>query len=308
MNISVIICTHNPRLDLLTRTLESLVLQTLDKSNWELLVIDNGSQDPVVGRFSTLEKLGARVIREEELGLTPARLRGIRESRHSLLVFIDDDNVLEPEYLERTVEIAAEHPYIAVFGAGRVYPEFEVKPPSALNRYLGWLALRELTGDYVSRDPKDGRNPFGAGMCCTRELALAYVKHIESLSISCLDRVGNMLSSGGDMEFSWLAVRRGRKKGIFERLGLKHLMPKERLTIEYFCRLAHDSAYSHVLLDAIHDLPISRSSAGFRYYFGPLKTAVHLARGNAVAARIASAKRKGYYAGCRVIRSSGRIE
>ena len=42
----------------------------------------------------------------ERLGLTPARLRGIRESRGELLVFVDDDNVLERDYLEVALALA----------------------------------------------------------------------------------------------------------------------------------------------------------------------------------------------------------
>ena len=41
--ISVIICSHNPRVDFLLRTLDSLRQQTLSLQNWELLLVDNAS-------------------------------------------------------------------------------------------------------------------------------------------------------------------------------------------------------------------------------------------------------------------------
>ena len=43
---------------------------------------------------------------ENEPGLTAARVRGINESEGELLVFVDDDNLLADDYLERAVEIA----------------------------------------------------------------------------------------------------------------------------------------------------------------------------------------------------------
>ena len=43
--LSVIICTHNPRLDYLRRTFDALKLQTLDRDQWELLLIDNASDN-----------------------------------------------------------------------------------------------------------------------------------------------------------------------------------------------------------------------------------------------------------------------
>ena len=47
MQLSVIICCHNPRRDYLARVLEALKAQTLSTNNWELLVVDNASEDPV---------------------------------------------------------------------------------------------------------------------------------------------------------------------------------------------------------------------------------------------------------------------
>ena len=45
MNLSVVICTHNQRKDYLQRTLEALKAQTLPPAQWELLLIDNASDE-----------------------------------------------------------------------------------------------------------------------------------------------------------------------------------------------------------------------------------------------------------------------
>src|SRR5438045_2554303 len=88
-DISVVICTHNPRPDYLRRVLEALRNQTLPKKQWELLLIDNASSEPVAGNWDLKWHPNARHIGEYELGLTPARLRGIKESCGELLVFVD---------------------------------------------------------------------------------------------------------------------------------------------------------------------------------------------------------------------------
>ncbi len=49
MKISAIICTHNPRPHYLRRVLEALNRQTLDKGEWELLLVDNASRQPLRG-------------------------------------------------------------------------------------------------------------------------------------------------------------------------------------------------------------------------------------------------------------------
>ncbi len=105
--ISTILCTHNPRPDYLRRTLEGLRRQDIKKDDWELVVVDNACDPP----FAKLADLGwhprARVVCERTLGLTEARLRGLRESRGDLIVFVDDDNVLADNYLKVAWNIAS---------------------------------------------------------------------------------------------------------------------------------------------------------------------------------------------------------
>ena len=47
IDVSVIICTHNPRPEHLRRVLEALGDQTLPEHRWELQIIDNGSKVPL---------------------------------------------------------------------------------------------------------------------------------------------------------------------------------------------------------------------------------------------------------------------
>ena len=105
--ISVIICTHNPRADYLGRTLDGLRSQELSAGEWELVLVDNASPEPVAPRFDLGWHPRARVVVEPEMGLTAARLRGISEASAPLLVFVDDDNVLSADYLKRALSLAA---------------------------------------------------------------------------------------------------------------------------------------------------------------------------------------------------------
>ena len=94
MKLSAIICTHNPRRDYLTRVLDALKRQTVNAHDWELLVVDNCS-DEAVERFIDLSWCPhARIIAEGTPGTAFARVRGIAESIGDLVLFIDDDNVL----------------------------------------------------------------------------------------------------------------------------------------------------------------------------------------------------------------------
>ncbi len=79
-HLSVVLCTHNPRRAVLEETLAALRRrQPLDDGGWELIIIDNASTTPLDGSIDLSGFEGARIVREERLGLTQARLRGLAE-------------------------------------------------------------------------------------------------------------------------------------------------------------------------------------------------------------------------------------
>jgi hypothetical protein len=249
-DLSVIICTHNPRPQYLQRTLSALQRQTLPFGSWELIVIDNASTPELEGTYDLSWHPNSRMIREPQLGLTPARLRGISESGADLLLFVDDDNVLDPDYLASTIRLMTENPHLAVIGAGILDPEFEVQPKPEVEPVLPMLALRRVPSVLWSNNPKDsGCIPWGAGLCVRRETAGFYGCLVAQLQCSSvLDRRGQQLCSGGDDLFSWAAARTGKGFGIFPELKITHLITPVRVTRSYFLRLIHDHSFSHGVL------------------------------------------------------------
>jgi glycosyltransferase involved in cell wall biosynthesis len=247
--LTVAICSHNPRREYLDRVLAALRRQTLSTSEWELLLVDNASKEPLRSCDLTWHPHHAH-IREDVLGLTPARVRAIQETRTDIIVFVDDDNVLDPEYLQRVIAISARHPHLAVFGAGVIEPEFEVAPSPKVKPWLPYLAVRSIEADYWTSDPRDFRSvPCGAGLCVRRSAAHAYVEWIDALEIThVLDRVGERLLAGGDDLFSIVAIRAGSGVGVFSELRMTHLISKKRVVAAYLRRLVHDHTLSHGIL------------------------------------------------------------
>ena len=319
--LSFIIPTHNPKHDYLTRTLKALAAQTLSADRWELVIVDNKSEgigyrilDVVRGSgvkgLSNVEKANVRIVREEKLGLTYARVRGFKEAKGEIVVMVDDDNVLKPDYLERAVEILEKNPQLGAIG-GKVLPEFEIEPPEWLKGRPKGLGLRDL-GDskIVYPDEKrplleGGRGqagrktkvtefpecaPIGAGMVIRREAALEYVARIQELMGESVasggsrvaggqksevrgrsffatnpaggaasedkrkgkaivtDRKGKSLASGGDNDICLTALEHGWGVGYFPELELTHLIPKERMTLQYQSRVARDSMRSFIVM------------------------------------------------------------
>lgn len=247
--ISVVICSHNPKEIYLERTFRSLEAQTLDRSEWELLLVDNNSREPLSGRWDLSWHVAGRHVREELPGLTPARIRGIAESAGDLLVFVDDDNVLSPDYLERANRLYLTQARLGAFGSGAIEPEFEVPPPRTLQSRLSLLALRTVPGPQLASTRTETHSiPWGAGLCVRRTVAAAYAEVVKQLNMGALDRCGNRLFCGGDDLFSFVASDAGLSFGIFPELRVTHLIAPDRLTEQYFIRLIHDHAYSHAIL------------------------------------------------------------
>lgn len=248
-DLSVIVCTHNPRPEYLSRVLDALARQTLSRQRWELHIIDNASEPAVENRIDPKAPPHPSIVVEPTLGLTAARRCGIRASTGEILVFVDDDNVLAPDYLEHALEIGAAWPRLGTWG-GQALPDWEEEPPPWSRQYWNWIGVREFSGDLWSNLPNDTRTaPFGAGMCVRRRVAEAYLSLLESDPIRRrLGRTGTRLTGSEDSDIAFTACDLGLGNGIFERLKLTHLIPRRRTEEEYLLQLVESQTFSHTLL------------------------------------------------------------
>lgn len=256
-SISVIVCTHNPREDYLNTTLAALRMQSLDLNQWEFLIVDNASSTPVTTKFDCSWHPHSNCFRENNVGLTHARLCGIHNSRADLLVFVDDDNLLAPNYLQECVNIAESHPFIGAWG-GSLVGQFEQDPPEWAVPYVHMLAVRTVTRDSWSNIPKGMTTcPAGAGMAIRKEVALKYARILETDSRrSDLDRKGKSLVSCGDMDMAYSSCDIGLGIGLFTSLTLQHLIPSFRLEKSYLLRLCEANGYSTTILNNCRGEPL----------------------------------------------------
>jgi glycosyltransferase involved in cell wall biosynthesis len=249
--ISVILCTHNPRQDHLQRTLGGLAAQTLPASEWELVLVDNASTVPVSPELPP--SVRAVQLIEPEPGLTRARLAGMQAAQGRILVFVDDDNVLSPDYLEQVLSISGQLPMVGAWGAGRIEPEFEREPPEEFRIFFKYLALRHTEhARWTNVHSHLDCAPFGAGLCMRREVAAAYQEALRNSPLRAgLDRAGGRLMSCGDLDMGLTALDAGMGMGIFPSLSLLHLISSERVRLDYLLSLVEQTSMSEVLLEAV---------------------------------------------------------
>lgn len=247
--LSVAICTHNPRRDFLERTLEGLRAQTLPMADWEFSLVDNGSKQGAVLSGDWNWHPGGRLLIEPKLGLTHARLAAMTAARADLLVFVDDDNILAPDYLENCLEVARTWPQLGIWG-GSILPEFEVQPAEWTKPYWYCLACREvLVPRWSNQTTTPDMVPFGAGFCMRRIVWETYRRNVvEDPHRLALGRTGSSLASAEDVDLWYECLGLGLGAGLFPQLRLTHLIPPNRLEASYLLRLVEANHYCLTLL------------------------------------------------------------
>ncbi|MBF2097680.1 MAG: glycosyltransferase family 2 protein [Gloeomargaritaceae cyanobacterium C42_A2020_066] len=264
LKLSVIIPTYKPSRAALERVLWGLRTQNLPLDRWELVIVDNATPDVAwVPSFDYGWHPAGRVLREMRQGLTWARLAGILASQGEYLVFVDDDNLLEPDYLSTVIEAFDGRPQVGGLG-GKVLPEFEQEPEPWMQEFWDCYALRDCGDTWLlypdaNNPPKTLDHPaflpVGAGMALRRAALVTYIAELQRVDEGAiLDRSGSALTSGGDCDINLTLLRAGWQLAYVPQLRLTHLIPAGRLNQAYLARLRHGISYSWPQVLAKHGI------------------------------------------------------
>lgn len=271
--ISAIICTHNPDENILREAVDAALAQEGCPA-YEIIIIDNASTYAVAD-LEFIRRKSIHVIKEPQLGLTAARECAARNAAGDIIVFIDDDNVLEPSYL-KTIDSIFKNASIGVV-SGTVRPRFLKKPGKWFKRFEAMLALREFqgSGPYLTSIPYYNYYfPIGAGMGIRKRVLVDYFDSLSN-GIRIEGHKGEALSSGEDIDIDLFAIFKGYLVGAFPQLKLIHIIPPYRCELSYIRQLAKASVESswrvnekwkHMAKQAVFD----------HYHHSKLQILVHL--------------------------------
>jgi hypothetical protein len=166
------------------------------------------------------------------------------------MIFVDDNNVLDSDYLFTAAELGNKWPILGAWGAGLISPEFEVEPAAHLKEFLPSLALRQVGAPRWSNVlPFIEATPWGPGLCVRRSVAEAYRRSGQESKLPVIGRIGSALLSGDDVELCYTASKLGLGVGTFPELKVLHLIPKERISESYLVKIAEGTRISNILLD-----------------------------------------------------------
>lgn len=105
MDISVVVLTYNEENNI-KACLDSLLTQEFKMGQWEVMVVDGGSQDNTVKIVQGMQKVSdpIRLISNEKKLIAAGRNLGLRESRYAFVAFTDADCVVPKNWLEKLAQ------------------------------------------------------------------------------------------------------------------------------------------------------------------------------------------------------------
>ncbi|OJJ19309.1 hypothetical protein BKI52_21085 [marine bacterium AO1-C] len=249
-DIAIVVCTYNPKQEIFVRLLDAINKLRYDQpERIECIIVDNNSTPALKDIPYVVELLDkcpfkASIYVEKEQGLTFARIAGVQNTSAPVVIFFDDDNEPDPEYLKGIQEAIKQHEFVGIWGPGQINVDFLGKIPSKIEGHL--------LGTFQQRNHNQTRfantlsfteaHPYGTGMVCKREALKNYLTAIEQQALSASDRKGNSLASAGDTQILLSAINQGWAVGTSPLLKLNHIIPPSRTTSKYIKRLAFSTS------------------------------------------------------------------
>ena len=208
--LSVVIATWNRR-PLIERLLGQLAAQTLPPTDFEVVVVDDGSTEPVKPALDALAETlpyHLKVLRQANAGAAAARDRGVRAARAPLLVITDDDMQVDPDYLE--LHLHAHDGAEPLVAMGRIRPDPAL---SSMPLFERWIAdINRRAGD----DATAGRTHLLGNSLLTGNVSLPRADY---LAVGGFDKT---LRRSEDSELGLRLEKRGLKFVFLDKAHVFH--------------------------------------------------------------------------------------
>lgn len=228
-SVDIAICTWN-RSALLAQTLESLAkLRIPSGIQWRVLVVDNRSTDDTQDTLEAYaEVLPLVILSEPEQGHTHARNRAAKASTAELVLWTDDDVIVEPCWLETYLSAAIRDSDIDFWG-GKIEPFF----PGGRAKWISenWT---QLAGCFAARDLGEQpieltaeSLPYGANFAVRGDVQR------KNLFNPDLGRRGGEVVGEDELEFLRRLLAKGHRGRWVPQSRLQHVIPAERASTEY---------------------------------------------------------------------------
>ena len=244
IDVSVLIATRN-RARLLEQALLHLSKQTVGQIAWEVIVVDNGSDDSTPDVLSRLKNALPLVALEEPVpGKNRALNRALASARGRLLLFTDDDIVPDHDWIQAMHTAAARWPERTIL-AGRITPLFEDGVPMPIRD----PAFRYWRLAFCGFRPQDEEGPieqraFGPNFAVVRQ-DIGEIRFCESIGPD--EKTTSPM--GDETEFFIRLEQQGFKTVFIPAAHVRHVVPPDKVRWRALLQRAFRAGRGDVLLD-----------------------------------------------------------
>lgn len=253
------------RLGYMRDALDSLLRQEVDFP-YEVLVLDNGSDPAVEAHVDEVARRTNVSLRYQAVvakGLHNCRHQAAREARGSILALVDDDILADRSWLA-SVASAFNDPLVHL-ATGPVVPVYEAEQPEWLEmfwnrtdtggRWCGYLSLLDLGEDLQEIDP---RLVFGVNFAIRKQT----VFDLGGFNPDSLPWSYRRYRGDGETAIAVAAEKHGLKATYHPGARIRHRVPAERLTVEYFEKRAYLQGISDSFTDYRNSVRPGPASGG----------------------------------------------
>ncbi|MBN1224491.1 MAG: glycosyltransferase family 2 protein [Candidatus Aminicenantes bacterium] len=257
--VSVIVCCYNSS-DVITPTVKALSEQIIpEDTGYEVILVDNNCTDNTVALAERAWQNSCyplRVIREKKPGQMHARITGLKNTRYEITLFVDDDNVLNRDWMKKLSRLYKENSRIGAVG-GYNRASFLGEKPEWFDRVKGVYACGP-------RDAHPGMNPkkmFGAGLSFRTHALKATL--FSDLPLFLEGRTKDALTRGDDTEIALRFRLMGWDFYYDDSLVLKHNLSGHRLNWKYVSQARKKGGQVSLILKIYRDILNGRPTLSY---------------------------------------------
>ena len=232
--LSVIICTYN-REKYLYNVLKSIAENDFSVGGYEIVLVNNNSTDGTEAKCERFQRdfpqVSFRYFVEKNQGLSHARNRGIAEAKGGILIYVDDDALVNKEFLRTYADFFAQYPQASA-GGGAILPMYETAEPKWMSHFTKQLITGYLYLGNQTKKFEKGKYPGGGNAGYRKEV-------FEKIGLFNVDlgRKGENLIGAEEKDIFDKMTAQGMEFYYLPNAVLYHIIPESKLTKEYFNRL-----------------------------------------------------------------------
>jgi hypothetical protein len=238
---------------LLSKCIHSITHQSINQSEYDVLILDN-TPNTLVSNAVECKALASihaniRYVTKQTGGLSEARNECMKLTSSELIHFIDDDALVDYQFVQNTLSCFERHTNLSVMG-GRVLPDWSlVSRPSWLHDdALGYLSMLDFGDIEICFGEIHGMWLVGANICFKLDTLKKYGGFSNQLG-----RRGSSRSLLGSEEMKLIYEMKNFEKIVYSPHSVvNHVVPPERMNQSWFIKRVSWQSVSDIMTDTFY--------------------------------------------------------